>query len=430
MSNHLAVAACTRTLAQLLDGPLTRDVEGAHARPGRPDGAAGADADPETRVFLYRVEPSTAAPAPPLPTRSTNGRIVDRPQLALTLNYLLGFVGNEAHLQPQQMLGSVVRTLTAHPLLTRADIEAMVAAALLEDPEHPLALTDLADQPEVVRLNPLPLTLDELAGLWSSFFDSPYRLAVAYEARVVVLTAEETPTRALPVQSRRLVAAPMLRPTIIRAQSAAGANVPVQVGDRLVLTGSQLRGAETTVVGFGAVEVTPEPGDIAGARIEVEVPGSVRAGVSGVRVIHRRALGDPPTLRLAGQSSVHPLLVQPRLVGSPTVHDVTTDTDTGTRSGQIRVRLDPAVGRTQQVTLLLNAVAGGSGRAYVFEGERRDGAGEPAQRADLELGFTAIEPGTYLMRVGVDGAETPLAIDTSPGSPTEGQYRAPTVVVA
>lgn len=431
MSNHLAVAATTRTLAQLLDGPLSRDVPGAHCNPGRPDVPLSEDAEPEARLFLYRVEPNASWRTTALPTRSSTGGLLERPQIGLTLNYLLGFVGSESTLEPQRMLGSVVRTLAAHPLLSRADIEAMVAAALIEDPQHPLALTDLAEQPETVRINPLPLTLDELAGLWSGFGDAPYRLSVAYEASVVVLTAEEPPTRALPVRTRHLVATTILRPTIAGAEAAQGAFEPVQVGTTLVITGTQLRGAESTTVGFGAVEVTPDPGLTTGNRVEVVVPGTVRAGVTGVRIIHRRLLGEPPAERLAGQSGTHPVVVHPRVLplAPGAVHGVEVDPDTDRRSGSIAVSLEPAVGSAQHVTLLLNAAPGGSGQSYVFEDERRDREGDPEQTPDLDIPFAGVEAGTYLLRISVDGAETPLAVDGVAGSPTEGQYVGPTVVV-
>lgn len=429
MSNFLAIAAATRTLAQLLDAPLTRDVPGAHVVTVRPDLATGDDADPETRLFLYRVEPSAAWRASGLPGRSAEGRILERPQVGLTLNYLLSFVGNEARLEPQRMLGSVIGTLIAHPVLARADIEAMVAAALVEDAQHPLALTDLAQQPDIVRVNQLPLSQDDLFSLWSGLFEAPYRLSVAYEASIVVITADETPVRALPVRTRNLVAATILRPAISRVEAVAGPLAPIQAGTAVAITGNQLRGEGTTVVAFGGVEVTPDPGSVSGNRIEVTVPATVRSGVTGVRVVHRRAMGRPPIQRLAGQSAPHPMVVQPLLlplaVGA--VHDVVVDAETGQRSGRIAVALAPPVGRTQQVTLILNAVPGG--RSHVFEAERRDRAGDPEQTANLDLAFSGVAAGIYLLRVTVDGAETPLAVDATPGGPTEGQYNGPTVVV-
>jgi hypothetical protein len=431
MSNHLAVAAATRTLAQLLDGQLTRDFVGAHVNPGRPDEVTTVDADPEVRLFLYRVEPSAAWRSEALPSRSSTGQVYERPQVGLNLHYLLTFLGNEGNLAPQRMLGSVVRTLTARPMLTRAEIEAMVAAALVEDDNHPLGLSDLADQPEIVRLSPLPLSLDELSTLWSSFFQAPYRLSVAYEARVVILTADESPTRALPVAERSIFTTTMLRPTIRQAMAAGGPFAAVLVGTTLVLTGSQLRGEEITVVAFGGVEVMPAPEDVSGTRIEVAVPATVRAGVTGLRVVHRRLMGEPPQPRLAGQSSGFPVVIQPRLLplGAGAVHDVVTDAETALRSGGIAVSVEPPVGSRQQVTMMLNAVPGGTGQSFVFEDERRDGAAAPEESADLDIAFTAVPPGAYLVRITVDGAETPLTVDTSAGSPAEGQYSGPVVVV-
>lgn len=430
MSNHLAIATATKTLAHLLDRELTQDFVGAHVVPGRPDITANDDSDPETRLFLYRVEPNASWRTNALPARSSSGQVYERPQTGLTLHYLLTFIGSESLLEPQRMLGSVVRTLTSRPILTRAEIEAAVAEALAEGPAHPLGLSDLAEQPDIVRLTPLPLTMDELSTLWSSFFQTPYRLSVAYEACVVVLTADDTPTRSLPVQTRGIFTTTMLRPMIVQAMAVDGPFAPVQVGSTLVLSGQQLRGEELTVVAFGGVEATPAPEDLSGTRIEVAVPADVRAGVTGVRVIHRRSMGDPPTARLAGQSPAFPVVIQPRLgaLAADAVHDVVVEPETGLRSGGVRVSVEPAAGSRQQVTMLFNAVPGGNGQSFVFEDERRDGEGAPDESTDLDLPFAGVPPASYLLRVTVDGAETPLTVDTTPG-PTLGQYEGPEVVV-
>ena len=196
VSNHLAVAGVTATLVQLLDEAVNDDLDGAHVTAGRPDDDADA---PCVRVFLYRIEPNGSWRNNDLPTRGNAGGLVERPQAAIVLNYLLTFIGNDASYEPQQMLGSVVRTLHAHPLLSRPEIDSMVATAL--NANSPLSGVDLAEQPEVVRLTPLTLSLDELSNLWSSFFDTAYRLSIAYQASVVLLTPDETPMRALPVRT-------------------------------------------------------------------------------------------------------------------------------------------------------------------------------------------------------------------------------------
>ncbi len=427
MSNHLAVAATTRTLAHLLDRELTEDFPAAHALPGRPDANVG-NTDPQARIFLYRVEPNAAWRTAALPSRSPTGQLHERPQIGLTLQYLVTFVGNEALQEPQRILGSVMRTLNSRPVLTRGEIEAMAAAAVLEDAASPMALADLAEQPEVVRVSPLPLTLDELSSLWSSFFQTPYQLSIAYEACAVVLTADDLPTRSLPVRERQVFTTTMLRPTISATTAADGPFHPIQIGTTLVITGNQLQGDDVTVVAFGGVEVAPDPAQVTGARIEVQVPADARAGAVGLRVIHRRPMGHPPQPRLAGQSAAFPVVVQPRITTAADVHDLDIDAETDLRSGGITVSVEPPVGSRQMVTLLLNAVPGGTGRSLVLEDERRDGPGDPHETADLDIAFVGVPAGDYLYRVTVDGAETPLEVDATPG-PTEGQYDGPVVTV-
>jgi hypothetical protein len=223
----------------------------------------------------------------------------------------------------------------------------------------------------------------------------------------------------------------MLRPTIQQAMAAGGPFDPIMVGTTLVITGRQLRGEEITVVAFGGVEVAPAPEDVSGTRIEIEVPPAVRAGVTGLRVIHARLMGEPPEPRLAGQSSAFPVVIQPRLLplGAGAVHDVLVDADTTLRSGGVAVSVEPSVGSRQQVTMMLNAVPGGTGQSFVFEDERRDGEGESDETADLDIPFAAVLAGDYLIRITVDGAEVPLTVDTTAGSPTEGRYVGPVVTV-
>ena len=66
-------------------------------------------------VFLYQVTPNAAWRNADLPTRRANGDLIQRPQAALDLHYLLTFYGDESLLQPQRVLGSVVRTLHCGP---------------------------------------------------------------------------------------------------------------------------------------------------------------------------------------------------------------------------------------------------------------------------------------------------------------------------
>ena len=104
----------------------------------------------------------------------------------------------------------------------------------------------------------------------------------------------------------------------------------------------------------------------------------------------------------------------------------------GTRSADVSVTLDPAVGRRQRVMLLLNEFnppADRSAFAYSFAAPSRDRPGEPERADTIVIPVRGVAPGQYLVRVQVDGAQSPLEVDTTAGSPTFGQFVRPTLTI-
>jgi hypothetical protein len=173
VSNFLAVATVTATLSQLVQAAVGADVPGATVTTLRPNGSPGGTPTTGVNIFLYQVMPNAAWRNTDLPTRNGDGDVTQRPRAALELNYLISFYGNEAQFEPQRLLGSVVRTLHARPVLTVPAIRQTVAS-----PSFPfLAPSDLGDEVERVRFTPLPLSLEELSKLWSVFFQTPYALS-------------------------------------------------------------------------------------------------------------------------------------------------------------------------------------------------------------------------------------------------------------
>ncbi len=197
MSNALAIATVTTALAQNVRSAVQGAVPGADVVTGRPETTPSAGT-PQRRahLFLYHVAPNGALSNTDLPTRGTEGRLAQRPRAALDLDYLLAFYGDEAQLEPQRMLGAVVRDLHARPALTRQAI----ADAVRSQPF--LATSNLAEAVEMVRFTPVPLTLEELSKLWSVFFQTPYVLTVTYRGTVILIDAEETAPVPLPVLHR------------------------------------------------------------------------------------------------------------------------------------------------------------------------------------------------------------------------------------
>ena len=269
MSNYLAIAAVTATLRNLLQSALNEELVGAGVTTVRPD----ADADlPATgaNIFLFQAVPNAAWRNADLPTRSRDGRLVQRPVTALDLHYLLTFYGSEGDLEPQRALGIVARTLHAQPVLTPDVIQAAIDATAGGDPNHYLLEADLQAEAERVALTPLPFTLEELSKLWSVLFQTPYALSMAYLASVVRIEAEETPQRALPVRVRGITALPFRRATVERVVVAADERLPVVMGETARLLGSGLGGS------IAFVRVGP-----------AELHGGHQAGAAG-------AGADPP----------------------------------------------------------------------------------------------------------------------------------------
>ncbi len=209
MSNYLAIATVTAAISRTLQAAVGADVPGAVVTTVRPDGPGSGVPDTGVNIFLYQVTPNAHWRNNDLPTRRPDGTLVQRPQVALDLHYLLSFYGNEVNLEPQRLLGSTIRTLHAKPVLTRQDIQNTVnAIGFLSD-------SNLAEEVELVKFVPLSLNLEELSKLWSVFFQTTYVLSVAYQASVVLISADQRPTVAQPV-----------REPVIQVQPSVALGVP------------------------------------------------------------------------------------------------------------------------------------------------------------------------------------------------------------
>src|SRR5262245_42017018 len=156
MSNYLAIATVTATLQTLLIDAAAV-VDEATVSVDRPT-ANNRNNTSAINVFLYQVNPNAAYRNVDLPTRRGNGDLVHRPQAALTLHYLLSFLGDDRNLEPQRLLGAAVRQLHAHPVLTNHDI-----VTTINNPPYDTILpaSNLAEQLDLIRFTPLGFSLEE-----------------------------------------------------------------------------------------------------------------------------------------------------------------------------------------------------------------------------------------------------------------------------
>jgi hypothetical protein len=155
--------------------------------------------------------------------------------------------------------------------------------------------------------------------------------------------------------------------------------------------------------------------------------------VQGVQVIHLMLMGSPAVPHRGAESNVAAFVLSPTikkdsLTGKHeiAISNVQTSSD-GTRSANVAVKLEPDVGKGQRVVLFLNEFDPPSDRpswAYSFEAKSADQPTPlPESAEEITFSVSGMRVGTYLVRVQVDGGESPLETDSA------GQYNSPQVSI-
>lgn len=415
MSNYQAIATVTAVLHRNLQAAIDADVPGAKVGTGRPESAQNGAPEAGVNLFLYQVAPNAAWRNADLPTRRSDGSLQRRPLTALDLHYLLSFYGDEPKLEAQLLLGSVVRTLHARSMLTRKMIQDTLADPLFGF----LAGSNLAESVESIKFTPSPLSLEDLSKLWSVFFQTPYALSLAYQGTVVLIESEAEPQAALPVRARNVYAVPFRQPTIERILSREDDDAPV-VADQpiyarytLILAGRQLRG-DLTRVRIDGTEV--EPREVEDERVSLTIPGDLRPGVHGVQVVQYAHIGTPPAPHPGFESNAVAFDLNPKTTASVSNLQGSGDAP---RSADIRIGFDPKVGKSQRVVLMLNEYRPPTdrpARAYSFAVPPRKPADPDANTDEssfIQVHVDGLRPGTYMVRVQVDGARSPLRFNSN-----------------
>ncbi len=136
-------------------------------------------------------------------------------------------------------------------------------------------------------------------------------------------------------------------------------------------------------------------------------PGS-RAGVQGLQVVHRIPLGAPPAPHRGVESSAHAVAVHPRINSVQT--SAVADQGNGMFGATLRrLTVTPALGERQQAALLLNesgAAANSTPRSYRFPVPPRT-----TSAAALSVPVSGVAAGDYLVRLQVEGVDSPLSIN-------------------
>jgi hypothetical protein len=408
MSSALAIASVTETLVTLLTQYIDlAQVSGASVSAVTPD-LKDQVALPGVNVFLYQVTPNPALRNADLPTRAADGSLLQKPQAALDLHYLLTFYGEDRYLEQQRLLGATALTLHRFPVLPRTLIQPAPINNL-----GATTLSGLETQSQLVRFTPITYSLEELSKLWSFLLKVDYVLSTAYVASVVLMDAgDPTPPPALPVLSRRLRVLPMQAPVISQVAAlvngAPSPGAPITMATDIALIGSNLAapsGGATQVLIGG---VTQPPASISAREITLALPSGLAAGAQTVQVSQPLMLGSPRVLHPGtGPTSAPAAFVLSPMIApgaGPGGLAITLLPDEGSPpEPALEVGVVPQVQAGQRAILQMLPQASPPVGGTIF-----DGGVQTAATGTLVVPIGGLAHGTYFVRVLVDGAMSPL----------------------
>jgi uncharacterized protein DUF4255 len=446
MSTALAIASVTAVLKDLLNNGLIDHDVGASV--GEvivstlpPDRIDALDAQKKSRLnlFMYQVTPNQGWRNVALPSRNSNGDRVSNPPLALDLHYLLTAYGAE-ELHSEILLGYGMQLLHETPVLTRDAIRRSLtppspvgAGGDLPPALAALFTSQLAEQVEQIKIAPSALNTEEISRMWSAF-QAKYRPTAVYQASVVLIQSRGSTRSALPVRTRTVKVVPFKQPIIQSVNSRATpadpivSGQPILSGFQLVLVGFDLRGEETQVL-IGGNLVPANQTEVTDAQIIASIPPATPAGVNGVQVVHKTLLGSPPVPHRGVESNVAAFVLQPRIENIGTSN---LQSSGSLRSANINLTVKPAIGDTQRVVLFLNQFMPIASPppdvdlmpdSYSFEAPTRrplsPPTSPPGPSENITIPIKGVKAGSYLVRIQVDGAESPLGMNAA------GQYVSP-----
>jgi hypothetical protein len=176
-------------------------------------------------------------------------------------------------------------------------------------------------------------------------------------------------------------------------------------GGALAITGQSLQGTITKVA-FGSTLV--DPVSVSDGQLTVNAPASLLAGVNTLKVVHPLDLGTAVEPHGGFESNVAAFILAPEIKTLPPINAV--------RGATLTLTVDPPVGRAQRAALLAGD------RSITIPPRPASG---PATTTSLDFPIPADFPtGEFLLRVQVDGADSPLGTN-----PVTGEYDKPKVKI-
>jgi hypothetical protein len=399
MSDFRAIATVTAVIRDLLE-EVQIDMKSIPHSPiikvktVTPDALKTANED-ALNLFLYQVTPNTAYRNDDLPSRASDGSLIKKPQFAVDLHYLVtAYAAHNNELKAQMMLASAITILHDNALITKDRITATVDNLTNNSENEVLAGSNLADQPEAIKLTPRALSIEDLTKLWTSFFQTSYRISVAYTATVVLLESKLKPKPAFPVSKRLIRVSPIKQPII---DSVDPQTLEYAPGAKLTVTGRNLLG-DKVVVQIDQTQVPVPSADASEQRVTISLPVGLTAGIKQVKVLNLFVFQPGDQGHKGYESNVAAFVLSPKI--TRVAPNIVAHRDT------LTINVEPGVAEGQTVTVLVGD--------FVLPVELPSAASTAYPLKTISVTIPSyVALGAYPVRLRVDGADSVPATDGS-----------------
>lgn len=402
MKRVFDVAMATRALrGTILDALKAADLESVGVSTNRPDKADNLTSA-SVNLFLYHVEPNTSLRNLDAPVRRSDGRLLQRPRMALDLHYLVSFYGyNET--SPEKLLGSTVTYLYSRPLLSPTRIrdawDEVNGDAPVEDEE----IRQYLEEVPRIALSLNQFSLEDLSKLWSVLFQVPYVLSVAYRATAVILEQEHQERDAPPVLEPRVRSRVGSPPRIDRVRPLGPLGTPLVMGSTLLIQGQYLsRAGARTVVRIDDTELEPIKETATELRVVLSPHALPDLGV-GAHALTVGVTDDHGAVDVL--SAPVGMVMQPKL--GLLVDDEEASELTVAPGSTLSVRIVPAV-VPKAVRLVLRREADESAPLGAPSIELEPSTALPDPTTELAFQLPALATGSYIVRAFVGRIGSPL----------------------
>jgi len=357
----------------------------------------------QVNLFLHQVTPNAAWRNIGLPSLSPDGNTqLKNPPLALDLHYLLTAYTPEDGFA-EALLGFALLMLHQNPTLSRNQISTALTNLVSSHPLYtPLQSAGLADQVELLKITPDTLGREEMAWIWTAL-KADYRPTYAFQVSVVLLQPPTVVTSPLPVFVRNISAQPGPPPLLLQVELPAN-QAGAALGDAVTIHGQSLNGVGKIALinqRFG-VQYKPDvnPTTVTGTFVSFSIPNdpvNLPAGLYSVSALFLDASGN-----IVESTNSLALAIAPTVVMSSPAPTV-TNTPAGT---VVKLNCTPQVQPRQIISLAMGGTAVPP-EAFTI------------QTPTLSFLFPTpgLPPGTYVVRLQVDGVESSVKWSATPAPP-------------